>query len=129
MRRFVRAVDTNGDALDAAVDDGVGDMLVDKRAVGCQRDGQAVLCGVRRDLENVGAKERFTAGEDQDRSGEFSQVADKYQRLLGGKIGFHELLAHVETAAMNAFKVAARSRLPEEEPELTVVIDCRDHGN
>jgi hypothetical protein len=84
---------------------------------------------VRSDLENVRAKERFTAGKDQDRLGEFSQVSDKYQRFLRGKIRFHELLAHVEAATMNAFEIAARSGLPEKEPELIEVIRCRDHGH
>jgi hypothetical protein len=30
---------------------------------------------------------------------------------------------------VNAFEIAARSGLPEEEPEFTEVIRCRDHGN
>ncbi len=90
--RFIGAIDADGDALDTAVDNCVGDLLVDQRAVGRQRDGQAVFRGVRGDLENVGAKEWFTAGKDQDWLGELGQVTDKYQRLLGGEIVFMSCL-------------------------------------
>ena len=84
---------------------------------------------LRRNLENVGTEKWFAAGQDEDGFGKRCQCADKQQCFLGGKVVFHELLTHVEAAAMNAFQVATRRRLPEKEPELTVVINCRDHGH
>ena len=70
---------------------------------------------------------RFAAGQDEYGFGKRCQCADKQQRFLGGKVVFHELPAHVETAAMNALQVATRRRLPEEEPELILVFGFCDH--
>ena len=84
--------------------------------------------GVRRDLENVGTKQRFAAGQDENRFGERGEVADKQQRFLGGKIVLHELLAHVEAAAMNALQIATRRGLPKKEPEFVVVFGFCDHS-
>ena len=121
VRDFVGAVDADGHAANAAIDDGVSHAFVDERAVGGQRDRQTVVARVRGDLENVGTKKRFAAGKHEDGFGEFGKLTHKRQRLVGRHVGFHQLLAHVETAAMDAFEVAPGSCLPEEESQLVIV--------
>ena len=87
----IGAVEADGNALYAAVDDLLRDMLCDQRSVGCQRHAQAFVRAISRQLENIGAEKWLTAAQNQNRIRYLGDLIDDVAGRLGGKIGTGEL--------------------------------------
>ena len=113
----VGAVEAHRDALEADIDDPLGDALVHDRAIGGQSDRQADGGGVLSKVEEVGAHQGLAAGENQDRLAQFAQAGDHAARLGGGEVVAAELLRHVQPAAVYASQVTRGRRLPEQQSQ------------
>ncbi len=77
----IGAVQGDGDALDAGVDNLLRHFLGDQGAVGGQGDAQTFVGGILRELEDIRAIERFAAGKHQDGIRECGNLIDDVQRL------------------------------------------------
>ena len=65
----ISAVQADGDALHAAIDDHAGDVLGNQSAIRGQRHAQTFVRAITRQLENIRTIERFAAAQHQDGSG------------------------------------------------------------
>ncbi len=85
MRGGVCAVEADADAGYAALFDLTGNLGVDQRAVGRQGYDEAGVGGMACDVEDVGAKKRFAAGEDKDpaREAAISSMSLNLRRFSG----------------------------------------------
>ena len=79
----IRAVEADGDALHAAIDDHARDMLGHQRAIGGQRHAQTFVRAITRQLENIRTEERLATAQHQDGSGHGGNLIDDVARCLG----------------------------------------------
>ncbi len=98
-----------------------GNLGVDQRAVGRQGYDEAGVGGMACDVEDVGAKKRFAAGEDKDRAREGGDLVDELERFVGFQVLRHQLVGNRNAPAVDTGKVTARSRLPKDEAGWRVV--------
>ncbi len=88
---------------------------IDQRAVGRQGDDQSSVARVASDVEDVGAKEGFTAGQHKDGPREISNLGNQIERLPSREVLRQQLISHGDPSTVNAGQVAARRRLPKDE--------------
>ena len=115
----IGAVQADGNALHAAVDDLLRDLFRDQRAIRGQRHAQAFVRAITRQLENIRTEERFATAEHQDGSRNFGNLIDDIARRLGGKIGGRTQFRRAGPA-MDAAEITAFGQLPENQAGLVL---------
>jgi hypothetical protein len=83
----IGAVEADGHALHAAIDDHARNVLGHQRAVGGQRHAQTLVRAITRQLKNIRTEQRFAATQHQDGSGHLGNLIDDIARRFGGEIG------------------------------------------
>ena len=111
----VRAVERDGDALDADLFDLRSDVFRDQRAVSSQSDPQAAAVGVFSKLKNVAAVQGLAAAEHEDGVPEIRDLGDDVERFFGRQIVRRHQLGR-GGAAVDATQVTTLGDLPENQP-------------
>ncbi len=87
MCKRIGAVQANGNAPHAAIDDHARDVPGNQRAIGGQCHAQTLVRAITRQLENIRTEERFATAKHQDGSGHRDNLIDDIACSLGGEVG------------------------------------------
>jgi hypothetical protein len=80
-----RAVQTHGNALDAAFDKTFHIVFIEQGAVGGHDHAKADFVSIGGNIKDIIPEQRFAAGENNDGLPHLSDLVKKFERLFGGK--------------------------------------------
>ncbi len=119
VSKRVRAVQTDGNTLYAAVDDFLRDVLRNQSAIRGQCHAQALVRAIARQPENVGTEQGFATTEHQDGRRDRCNLVDDVQRYLGREVGGRTQFRSAGPA-MDAAEITSFGQLPENQAWLVL---------